>query len=358
MRKHISTSFAAMAGGALGALAFGAPIATAQNTAGDPPADHAHHAFTHTTRAAIPLNPHIVCGDTAALYQTQSECYGLFAGNITAYAKEAAAPYMAAHTPQEAAEILEKLQPDEIRIEAGKNTVTAFFRNESGQLHNPQGPAYIKIDLGARSYTHIRQINGNFASDADTPSYVKYTQDQSIAMQWDGAMGSHNPYGPAFVLIEPQQNLMKLDWAINGVATSLDCEIGLTSSQVNLDTGIAFVRETASGSVADMQRRMHRNDGLHMWRVDPQTGGDLYRIYRFHDDAVDSDEISIEYFYNEQTHALDHQIWALNGEEIPKIENYVPPAMTHHGRMHCMMPQDADTSGHNGHDAATHAPAP
>jgi len=99
-----------------------------------------------------------------------------------------------------------------------------------------------------------------------------------------------------------------------------------------------------------MQRRMHRNDGLHVRRVNRETGVDEYRIYRFHGDAVDSDETSIEYFYNEDGQ-VEREVWAINGMEIPKIENFTPPVMGHHGRMHCMGTMDHEDHGVNSENA-------
>jgi len=211
---------------------FTAVHAQDAQTSPDKPEDHNHH-FVHTSTADIPLNPNIVCGNAKALYETQSDCYSLYAANVTAYAEAAAAPYMDLNTLDEVVQALEALSPTELIVKPEDNTIIARFKNEEGKLHNPNGSAFIKINPVEKTYMEMRQINGNFYSAPDQPSYIKYKAGQEVDLQWDGPLGTHNPYGPAFVNVNLESNTMVMAWMINGIATSLDCETGLTASAVN-----------------------------------------------------------------------------------------------------------------------------
>lgn len=341
MIKLASRSLSGFLPGILASVAF---IGAAQPEQAVAHSGHNHgaaspsHNPAQAKEASVPpLNPHTVCGRADALYETQSACYGLYADTVTDYAKAAAAPYIGLEGLDAVAAALSNRNPGaDVTIDPEKGTVTSRLRNADGKLHNPQGPAFIKITPAEQAYMEMRQIEGNFYSTPDEPSFVVYTEGKEARVQWDGPDGTHNLAGPAFAKVDLENGKMILDWAVNGVATSLDCEIGLTSARINLETNIAYFRETASGSVADMQRRMHRNDGLHVRRVNPQTAEDEYRIYRYHGDAADSDEITIEYFHDAGQGQPPREVWAVNGKEIPKIENYTPPVMTHHGRTHCI----------------------
>lgn len=338
---HLANNFANSLVGA--AMLVGAGIhsgsAAAQTASQNNDIDHSNHiyhgAVTNFTfrnygeNPEIPLAHSLICAENGAFYTAQNTCYGLYAQNVKDYAASMADPYLSAQNIQSLAEMLQTLEPSDIKIDETSNTVTATFKNESGLLHNAKGPSYIKVNLEERSYLEMRHINGNFYSTANSPSFVKYIENSEARVHWDSMMGRHNPYGPSYTYIDLRSNQMDMEWALNGITDTLDMEVGLTFSKVNLDTNIAYFRETATGTILEGQRRMHRSDGLHVTELDPVTGADKYRIYRHHGMEANSDEISIEYFYDVETGAIAREVWAKNGREIPKIENYTPPVMDH-----------------------------